>query len=109
VDDLAAVRHETSVMIRRMSRPALRRGWLAPASPDPLILTELGLVEARRVVRNHRLWELFLTQQAKLAADHVHADAEHLEHILPRHVIEKLEEMLDSPSVDPHGKPIPAK
>ena len=60
------------------------------------------------MVRNHRLWELFLTQEAKLAADHVHADAEYIEHVLPRDVLAKLEQMLDQPTVDPHGRPIPA-
>jgi len=72
-----------------------------------MILTDQGLVEARRVVRNHRLWELFLTQEAKLAADHVHADAEYIEHVLPRDVLRRLEQMLDQPTEDPHGKPIP--
>jgi Mn-dependent DtxR family transcriptional regulator len=59
------------------------------------------------VVRNHRLWELFLTQEANLAHDHVHADAEHIEHVLPRDVLTRLEQMLDHPTADPHGRPIP--
>jgi Mn-dependent DtxR family transcriptional regulator len=50
---------------------------------------------------------LFLTQEAKLAADHVHADAEYIEHVLPRDVLRRLEQMLDQPTEDPHGKPIP--
>jgi manganese/zinc/iron transport system permease protein len=73
-----------------------------------MILTDSGLAEARRIVRNHRLWELFLTQEAKLAADHVHADAEYIEHILPREVVARLEAMLDQATQDPHGRPIPA-
>jgi manganese/zinc/iron transport system permease protein len=59
------------------------------------------------VVRNHRLWELFLTQEAHLASDHVHADAEYIEHVLPRDVLRRLEQMLDNPTADPHGQPIP--
>ena len=66
-----------------------------------------SLDEAKRVVRNHRLWELFLTQEAKLASDHVHADAEYIEHVLPKDVLRRLEQMLDHPAADPHGKPIP--
>jgi manganese/zinc/iron transport system permease protein len=107
VDDIAAVRHELPWFVRKMSRHAMSRGWLDRTSRDPLIFTDAGFAEAKRIVRNHRLWELFLTQQARLEADHVHADAEHLEHILPREVIAQLEQMLDSPQVDPHGKPIP--
>lgn len=107
VDDIAAVRHELRGQIRRMAREAARRGWIVSDSADPLILTDAGLAEARRVVRNHRLWELFLTQEAKLAADHVHSDAEYIEHVLPRDVVEKLERMLQHAGQDPHGRPIP--
>jgi manganese/zinc/iron transport system permease protein len=108
VDDVAAQRQESAGHVKRLARIATHRGWVEPGSPDPIILSDDGLAEARRVVRNHRLWELFLTQEAKLAADHVHADAEYIEHVLPRDVLARLEEMLDGPSVDPHGRPIPA-
>jgi manganese/zinc/iron transport system permease protein len=108
VDDIAAVRQETSTHVRKLARLAARRGWVEPGSPDPIILTDLGLEEARRVVRNHRLWELFLAQEAHLGADHVHADAEYIEHVLPRDVLARLEQMLDRPSIDPHGRPIPS-
>lgn len=108
VDDVAALRHEAPAVVRRMAREAARRGWLESRSADPLILTDTGLREARRVVRNHRLWELFLTQEAKLAADHVHSDAEYIEHVLPRDVVQKLEAMLAQTQSDPHGRPIPA-
>lgn len=107
VHDVAGVRMESPALVRRHARIAARRGWVDPGSPDPIILTDAGLEEARRIVRNHRLWELFLTQEAKLAADHVHADAEYIEHILPRDVLRQLEQMLDQPTADPHGKPIP--
>lgn len=109
VDDIAAMRQESPRVVRKLARLAGRRGWVNPKSPDPILLTDTGLEEAKRVVRNHRLWELFLTQEAKLAADHVHADAEYIEHVLPRDVLRRLEEMLESPTVDPHGKPIPAR
>lgn len=107
VHDVAAQRQESPAMVRQLWRLAARRGWVDRKSADPMILTDVGLEEARRVVRNHRLWELFLTQEAKLAADHVHADAEYIEHVLPRDVLRRLEQMLDSPAEDPHGKPIP--
>ena len=108
VHDVAAKRQETPGVVRRLWRLAAQRDWVDPHSRDPMILTDEGLDEARRVVRNHRLWELFLTTEAKLASDHVHADAEYIEHVLPRDVLARLEQMLDHPSQDPHGKPIPA-
>jgi manganese/zinc/iron transport system permease protein len=108
VDDVAAARHEAASHVRRAARIAAGEGWVDRVSRDPIILTNAGLHEAKRVVRNHRLWELFLTQEARLAADHVHADAEYIEHVLPPHVLQRLEQMLDHPAADPHGKPIPA-
>ncbi|MCS7034922.1 MAG: metal ABC transporter permease [Phycisphaerae bacterium] len=108
VDDIAALRHETPAFVKRMARHAARRGWIDPDSIDPIILTDLGLAEARKIVRNHRLWELFLTQEAHLAGDHVHADAEYIEHLLPPEVVQRLERLLQQPAADPHGRPIPA-
>jgi Mn-dependent DtxR family transcriptional regulator len=37
----------------------------------------------------------------------VHADAEYIEHVLPKDVLKRLEQMLDNPIADPHGQPIP--
>jgi len=107
VGDIASIRQESPAQVHRMAKLAARFGWIEKDSPDPLVLTDGGFTESKRIVRNHRLWELFLTQEAKLAADHVHADAEYIEHVLPRDVLAKLEEMLDNPVADPHGKPIP--
>ncbi|MBC8107385.1 MAG: metal ABC transporter permease, partial [Anaerolineae bacterium] len=80
VDDIAAQRQESPAHVHKLWRLAARRGWVQRDSRDPMILSELGMEEAKRVVRNHRLWELFLTQEAHLASDHVHADAEYIEH-----------------------------
>jgi manganese/zinc/iron transport system permease protein len=104
---VAANRQVPPAAVHRSRKLAAARGWLRADSADPMILTDDGLAEARRVVRNHRLWELFLTQEAKLGTDHVHADAEEIEHVLPRDVLARLEQMLEYPTADPHGKPIP--
>jgi manganese/zinc/iron transport system permease protein len=107
VDDLAAIRHESSAQVHALRRRAAALHWVERDSRDPIILSDEGLAAARQVVRNHRLWELFLTQEAHLAGDHVHRDAEHIEHVLPREVLARLEQMLDNPTADPHGRPIP--
>lgn len=67
-----------------------------------------GLREAARIVRNHRLWELYLTTVADYPADHVHEDAEEIEHVLGADTVRQLERLLSFPTEDPHGKPIPA-
>ncbi len=75
---------------------------------DVVYLTPDGLQHASRVVRNHRLWELYLTNEADYDADHVHADAEKVEHILREEQVMQLERYLDYPEQDPHGKRIPS-
>jgi manganese/zinc/iron transport system permease protein len=107
LSDVARARQESVAVVRAMANVARRRGWISDGSADPLVLTDEGLAQARQVVRNHRLWELFLAQEANLAVDHVHADAEYIEHVLPRDVVARLEAMLDGHAADPHGKAIP--
>jgi manganese/zinc/iron transport system permease protein len=70
-------------------------------------LSEEGQRLAADVVRKHRLWELYLTEQANYRSDHVHADAEEIEHILGEEAIKMLERRLGYPQRDPHGRAIP--
>lgn len=58
------------------------------------VLTKEGQLTAARVVRAHRLWELYLIEQAEIAADHVDRDADQIEHVLPASVIADLEARL---------------
>lgn len=67
-----------------------------------------GWLRACAVVRNHRLWELYLTNQAEYEPDHVHDDAEIIEHVLGEETVRRLERLLDYPAEDPHGKLIPS-
>jgi ABC-type Mn2+/Zn2+ transport system permease subunit len=73
-----------------------------------LYLTPSGWENACRMVRNHRLWELYLTESAHFQPDHVHDDAEEIEHVLGEDIVRELERRLDFPTVDPHGKLIPS-
>jgi manganese/zinc/iron transport system permease protein len=75
------------------------RSGLVASGDNGIELTETGRRAAQEIVRKHRLWEHYLVEEASLAPDHVHAAAEHLEHIginLPA-----------GPDRDPHGRPIP--
>ncbi len=64
---------------------------------------------ATSVVRKHRLWETFLVNKLNFSWDEVHDIAEQLEHVKSETLIDKLDEFLDYPRVDPHGDPIPDK
>ncbi|HTM99376.1 MAG TPA: metal-dependent transcriptional regulator [Pedobacter sp.] len=70
-------------------------------------LTEKGKLAAINIVRRHRLWEVFLVEKLNFKWDQVHEVAEELEHIKSTLLVERLDEFLEFPKVDPHGDPIP--
>src|SRR5450755_2499477 len=70
-------------------------------------LTDRGRRAALEVLRHHRLLELFLAQELGMSWDHVHAEAEVLEHVLSEELEALIAARLGDPSVDPHGDPIP--
>lgn len=72
-----------------------------------IILTESGISEAKRIVRLHRLWELYLNESMNIAADHVHDSAEKMEHLLTPELEAYLEKGLNFPKLDPHQETIP--
>lgn len=70
-------------------------------------LTDNGKLEAKMIVRKHRLWEVFLVEKLGFSWDEVHDIAEQLEHIKSEKLINKLDDFLGNPTEDPHGDPIP--
>ena len=70
-------------------------------------LNNEGNKVALSVIRRHRLWEYFLAEKLKFTWDEVHEVAEDLEHVTNKKLIDKLDEYLGFPRVDPHGDPIP--
>ncbi|MBA2354244.1 MAG: metal-dependent transcriptional regulator [Acidobacteria bacterium] len=70
-------------------------------------LTPAGDRLAALVLRRHRLVELFLVQVMGMSWTEVHDEAELLEHAVSDRLIERMDEMLGRPAVDPHGDPIP--
>jgi ABC-type Mn2+/Zn2+ transport system permease subunit/Mn-dependent DtxR family transcriptional regulator len=106
--ELAERRHETISEVRGQTQ-ALKRHKLAALHEDgeSIRLTSEGWRRACEIVRNHRLWELYLTNEAQIAADHVHDDAELIEHVLGEETVRAIERTLDFATEDPHGRPIP--
>ncbi len=105
---LMGVRGQTAGELARSARP-LERAGLIEQSGDALRLTPAGQREAENVVRKHRLWEVYLTRRLELASDHVHRDAEAMEHALSDDAMLRLDEMLGHPTLDPHGRQIPPR
>jgi len=71
-------------------------------------LTTNGKSLALRMLRRHRLIELFLARTLNLSWDQVHEEAEHMEHAVSDFLVDRIDEFLGRPSCDPHGDPIPA-
>jgi len=72
-------------------------------------LTESGSIEAARIVRSHRLWELYLTKRMNFKEDHIHGTAETIEHLITPEIEKELLKELNFPTSDPHNKEIPYK
>lgn len=85
----------------------LRRSGFIEQAQGGWKLTQEGEKQGRRVTRLHRLWEVYLTEQVSIAPDHVHDDAESIEHVLTPELELQLEALLNRPSSDPHQRAIP--
>jgi DtxR family Mn-dependent transcriptional regulator len=70
-------------------------------------LTAEGEDEAVRLIRRHRVLELFLVQVLGYTWDRVHEEAERLEHAVTDELIDRMAAVLGGPEIDPHGAPIP--
>lgn len=70
-------------------------------------LTGQGRKMALKVIRNHRLIEVFLVRTLGYSWDEVHAEAELLEHAISDKLAERIDRFLAHPRFDPHGDPIP--
>jgi len=92
-----------SDMIRKLDR----KGVISYVKYQGVKITGQGKKEALRVIRKHRLWEVFLVQHLKFNWDQVHEVAEQLEHIKSPLLIRRLDKFLGHPKFDPHGDPIP--
>jgi DtxR family Mn-dependent transcriptional regulator len=70
-------------------------------------LSDAGKGLALHVLRRHRLVELFLVQILGMDWSEIHEEAEQLEHVISDRVLERIDQLLGHPKVDPHGDDIP--
>lgn len=93
--------------VTAMMKTLADSGLLAYEPYSGVRLTDSGRQLAVHVLRRHRLIELFLVKVMGMDWSEVHSEAEELEHAVSNRLIERIDEMLGFPSVDPHGDPIP--
>lgn len=92
-------------MVKRLSK----MGLVDYESYKGASLTKSGKKIALEIIRHHRLLELYLLEVMGYSWDEVHEEAEKLEHHISEQFEEKIAQLLDDPTHDPHGDPIPTK
>src|SRR6266568_8022201 len=85
------------------------RGYVRYTPYHGVELTEAGQAMATELVRRHRLLELFLVHVMGFPLDEVDGEAEQIEHAISDAFVERMDALLEHPTEDPHGDPIPNK
>lgn len=85
----------------------VRNGWLKKNSKGAYQLTKDGEVWAAKIIRLHRLWEVYLVDYLGMGSEKVHISAEEMEHIITPELEHELSLLLKNPKRDPHHQPIP--
>lgn len=84
-----------------------RKGYIVYEKYHGVRLTEKGRVQVAKILRRHRIFEVFLRSKLNLDLISTHSEACRVEHVLSDSTIDKLEEFLGYPELCPHGNPIP--
>lgn len=105
--DIALALEVSAPSVSEMIKKLLEQGYIEYTPYKGIILTDLGIKEASKVVRKHRLWEVFLVQHLGYSWDIVHEEAENLEHVTSSELEHRLNEFLNYPKACPHGNIIP--
>lgn len=106
---LAEELRRSAASVTRMVQGLAAQGLLSYTRYRGVRLTELGEVAALRIIRRHRVIELYLIERLGYSWEDVHAEAERLEHAASDTLIDRMAEALGEPSIDPHGSPIPTR
>ena len=105
--DIAASLNVSPPAVSRMMRQMEERGLVSRTPYYGVRLTEQGRAIALKVVRRHRLLELFLAETLGYALRSVHDEAEKLEHHISQEFEERIDILLGHPERCPHGSLIP--
>lgn len=106
--DIAARLQVRAPSVTGMLKRLAEAGWIQYEARRGAQLTEQGIAAARRVIRRHRLVELFLTKVLGLDWSEVDAEADALEHAISPRLEAALAQHLGEPLEDPHGHLIPS-
>ena len=106
ISDLAEGLSVLPVSVNQMVKKLAGAGYLVYTPYKGVELTESGKTITNRILRHHRLWEVFLVKHLEMDLGEAGALACRLEHLTSEDVAERLSRFLDHPSVCFHGRPI---
>lgn len=105
--DLKAYFPNTSLSLSFALLRLKKEGMIEEEGQGMIRLTPMGKKIGAKIIRLHRLWELFLTSELGTHIERVHPSAEEMEHIITPEIEERLTKILGDPKFDPHLQPIP--
>ncbi|SHF93131.1 metal-dependent transcriptional regulator [Dysgonomonas macrotermitis] len=108
-NDLSKLLNIKMSTVNSMMKKLAEKGFVHYESYKPVTLTDTGKKQAALILRKHRLVEMYLVEKMGFGWEQVHAIAEQIEHIQSPVFFEKIDELLNHPTADPHGSPIPDK
>jgi len=106
-DEIAKCQSTSSWYLHFILRRLVHQGWLVQCN-ESYRLTVEGVQRAAKIVRLHRLWEVYLVDYLGVGAERVHRSAEEMEHIISPELEAELTIILNDPKHDPHHQPIPS-
>jgi len=107
--DLAEMLQVSPPAVSKMLKQMVQQDLVAHTPYYGVRLTEKGREVALKIVRRHRLIELFLSQVLGYDDDLVHDEAERLEHHVSDEFTERIDALMGKPERCPHGSPIPSR
>ncbi|MEV6282197.1 metal-dependent transcriptional regulator [Kribbella sp. NPDC051770] len=99
--------HQSGPTVSQTVARMERDGLVTVEGDRHLELTDVGRMQATRVMRKHRLAERLLVDVIGLEWEDVHAEACRWEHVMSDAVELRLMQILDNPTESPYGNPIP--
>lgn len=106
-NELSESTQTRAASVSDMLRKLAEKDFINYIKYQGVTLTDTGLAIALKVIRKHRLWEVFLVEKLGFGWGEIHDIAEQLEHIDSVELTSRLDDFLGNPQFDPHGDPIP--
>ena len=104
---ISEIMNVSAPSVTEMLNALASEGYLTHSPYNKIVLTPKGNKVSEKLVRTHRLWEVFLNKCLEYPVDNVHHNADALEHSSDDDLIDHLNDFLDHPQRCPHGGIIP--